>query len=63
MVNVIDFLGLGEPTPQLPDREMQQLRFFTELHLDKEGTVLVKGQPGAGKTTWMVYAAYIRRKF
>jgi len=63
MVNVCDFLGLEEPTPQLPERERQQLKFFTELYLHKEGTVLVKGNPGAGKTTFMVYCAYIRRKF
>jgi len=64
-LDILDFLGLDldDPISQLSDKEQQQLKFFTELYLHKEGTVLVKGNPGAGKTTWMVYAAYIRRKF
>lgn len=65
-INILEYLGLEEPKEevlQLPEREMKQLKFFTELRLNKEGTVLVKGQPGAGKTTLMVYMAFIRRKF
>lgn len=64
-INILEHLGLEEKEEvlQLPKRERQQLKFFTELRLDREGTILVKGQPGAGKTTWMIYCAYIRRKF
>ena len=63
MVNILEYLGLEESEPRLSEKEQQQLKFFTELYLHKEGTALVKGNPGAGKTTWMIYVAYIRRKF
>ena len=58
MTNILEYLGLEKTN----SREMEQHKFFSELGLDQAGVVIVRGQPGSGKSSWAVSTAWLRRK-
>jgi len=73
MVNILEQLGVVPPQQQVPvmsATDKAQLKLLTELRLGPTarnpinyGAALIQGLPGAGKTTIMVYLAYLRKKF
>lgn len=60
MTTLLEYLGLEKP--KTVTRDMKQAMFFSQMHLDSYGVVLVKGDPGSGKSTWGFSTAWIRRK-
>lgn len=57
-----DCLGLNRVVDKSAKRDQDQLEFLTSMYLHAGGIALVKGALRGGKTTWMVFMAYIRRK-
>ena len=70
MVNILEQLGVVAPKPVMSETDRVQLKLLTQLRLGPTskvpknyGAALIQGLPGSGKTTVMVYLAYLRKKF